>query len=224
VNRILALTTGLILAWPGTAFGQSPRKTSSKPKRHSGGYQINLYLVNSQVVPAAVLAKAESMAARIFANIGISVAWKIGKAREPQSDAEMIIEIQLDSGEPLEFHAGALAYAMPYGITGTRIHVFCDRVISIESPALSGPYLGHVIAHEITHVLEGISRHSPHGVMKAQWDLGDFYQMVFQPMQFDADDVELIRIGIERRAQSSQTSERGEPLGDEVIVYVQLTT
>ena len=204
MNRILKLTTGLILAWPGTAFAQPPQKTSSKPKRHSGGYQINLYLLNSQVVPAAVLAKAESVAARIFANIGISVTWKIGKAREAQSDAEMTIEIQFDSGEPLKFPEGALAYAMPYGTTGTRIHVFCDRVISIESRALSGPYLGHVMAHEITHVLEGISRHSPHGVMKAQWDLSDLYQMVFRPMQFDSDDVELIRMGMELRAQSSQ--------------------
>lgn len=31
-------------------------------------------------------------------------------------------------------------------------------------------YRGHVMAHEIAHILKGVSRHSADGVMKAQWD------------------------------------------------------
>ena len=54
-------------------------------------------------------------------------------------------------------------------------------------------------------LLEGISRHSAHGVMKAQWDLGDFYQMAFRPQQFAPDDVELIHQGLAlRRAGKSR--------------------
>jgi hypothetical protein len=43
-----------------------------------------------------------------------------------------------------------------------RVLVYLDR-----GQAFSNALLAHVMAHEITHVLEGIDRHSSEGVMKA---------------------------------------------------------
>jgi hypothetical protein len=62
--------------------------------------------------------------------------------------------------------------------------------------------LAHVLAHEITHVLERTDRHSADGVMKAHWNLLDFTKMVWRPLPFAVEDVELIHRGIASRMQS----------------------
>jgi predicted metalloendopeptidase len=58
---------------------------------------------------------------------------------------------------------------------------------------LGAEILGHVIAHEIGHVLEGIARHSPEGLMKAHWGLHDYMRMKKQRLCFSTEDVDLMR-------------------------------
>ena len=60
--------------------------------------------------------------------------------------------------------------------------------------------LGHVLVHEITHILQGIQRHSASGVMKAYWDREDCGQMTWKPLRFEPEDVDLIYVGLARRA------------------------
>ena len=100
------------------------------------------------------------------------------------------------SGLPEGFHPGALAYAMPYAQTGTRIHVLVDRLHVLVSKPLGGALLGHVLAHELAHVLEGSAHHSEAGVMKARWDNGDLEQMTRRPLSFSAEDAAAIRSGL----------------------------
>jgi hypothetical protein len=96
-----------------------------------------------------------------------------------------------------------MGYAMPYGKAGTRIHILLDRVRGAGSQKLAGVLLGHVMAHELGHMLEGISRHSDSGVMKAHWDDDDFDQMVVRPLSFSSEDSDLIQIGVARWAARS---------------------
>lgn len=56
--------------------------------------------------------------------------------------------------------------------------------------------LAHVLVHEITHILEGIDRHSESGVMKAQWTVEDYRAMADKPLPFAAIDVDLIQRGL----------------------------
>ena len=51
--------------------------------------------------------------------------------------------------------------------------IFYDRVRKIK-PNKIPAVLAHVMVHEVTHILQGICRHSASGVMKAQWDEEDF--------------------------------------------------
>jgi hypothetical protein len=48
------------------------------------------------------------------------------------------------------------------------------------------------MAHEIAHVLEGVSRHSADDVMKEQWDDHDRHEMTFRTLPFATIDTELI--------------------------------
>jgi hypothetical protein len=82
-------------------------------------------------------------------------------------------------------HSGALAFALPY--RGTAV-------------------LAHVMAHEITHLLEAVSWHSETGVMKARWDADDFIRMAITPLSFEPEDIDLIQRGLRVSAVSARTS------------------
>jgi len=68
--------------------------------------------------------------------------------------------------------------------------------------------LAHVMTHEITHVLQGIERHSATGVMKARWDAKDFLNMTFSPLPFTVDDIDLLHTALRLR----QTSQARQPV------------
>jgi hypothetical protein len=46
----------------------------------------------------------------------------------------------------------------------TEIHVFYDRVSTLPDHSRMPEFLGHVLAHEIVHVLQDVVRHSSEGV------------------------------------------------------------
>jgi hypothetical protein len=90
---------------------------------------------------------------------------------------------------------------MPY--EGTRIVVFYDQVRAEATNMPVAILLGHVLAHEITHLLEGICRHSPTGIMKQQWDWRDYSDMSRLKLSFAADDIALMRLRPEDSPQSA---------------------
>ena len=74
--------------------------------------------------------------------------------------------------------------------------MFYDRIKYKPAPA---ELLAHVMVHEITHILQGISRHSDSGIMKANWSGEEFQRMRFKALPFTEEDVVLIRRGLEAR-------------------------
>jgi len=144
---------------------------------------------------AAIIRPAENQAAAMLAGAGIDVAWRAGAAH-PEGDAE-IIEVRLTEGKAASYHPGALAWATLGVQTGTRVEILYDRVRDSGSPADVPGILAHVLVHEITHVLEGVERHSADGVMKARWTVADFRAMR-RPLPFAEEDVQLLHAWAER--------------------------
>jgi len=95
-------------------------------------------------------------------------------------------------------YPGALAYALPF--EGTHVVLFYDRVLTAASPAVTPYLLGHVLAHEIVHLLQGVEQHSASGLMKARWDNRDYVDMQRSPLKLTKDDLDLIERGLELRA------------------------
>ena len=82
---------------------------------------------------------------------------------------------------------GATAFAFPYAPRSeVRITILYDRVLGpvVGDLNVGATLLGHVLAHEITHVLQAVTRHSQEGVMKAQWTPEDRMQMRKGPLPF----------------------------------------
>jgi hypothetical protein len=163
---------------------------------------IAIGLENAHLVPFTVLAQAKDTAARIYDGIGVKLKWSSG--------AKTVIWMRFDKGAAATVHPGALGYAEPYGKTGTRIHVLIDRLDDTGSRRLAGALLGHVMAHELGHVLEGLSRHADSGVMKARWDDADFDQMLIRPLPFSASDMEWIQAGVARLESSKAVKSTAE--------------
>ena len=159
-------------------------------------YAIQIRLTNTAVAAPAVLYQAKSTASAIFAPLGLKLDWTASPAGKP-------IEIRFEPGAP--DRPESLAYAMPYLTGGTSIHIFIDRIAAIAPAPRTGVLLGHVLAHEITHVLERIVRHSDVGIMKAHWDPRDFRAMDSHPLPFASIDVLLLQAAGATQSSPSTT-------------------
>jgi hypothetical protein len=139
---------------------------------------------------------ATMMASRMFGAIGVKIQWHDDR-RFCGTPNDQTIAISLSHQTPAERLPGALAYALPY--EGVHIEVFYDR-IAIAEPDMRTALLAHVLVHEITHILEGVSRHSDRGIMKAHWDADDRAGMLRIPLSFAPQDVVMIHEGLKTRA------------------------
>jgi len=146
--------------------------------------------------------QATAMAAKMYAAIGVTLDWQTSR-RACKSDG--VIHIELTDGTPEKLMPGALAYAMPF--EGVHIRIFFDR-LERNVPEGTLPFLlAHVMVHEIGHILQGVSRHSLTGVMKARWMPEDYRTMQVSYLPFTDEDVLYIRNGLEARAARPLTAD-----------------
>lgn len=143
------------------------------------------------------------IASEIYSRIDVKIDWRHSNCEA----ADIHVRWSEDDGKG---PPGALGYAVPGD--GVTIVIFLDRVRTLSTdPRVTWTVLGHVLAHEIGHML-GISRHSNSGVMKAQYSAWDHDQMLYQPLRFLPEDVIVIRQGIDARAGRFVT--RGQPMAN----------
>jgi len=153
--------------------------------------RVTVWVQQDAVVHGRVLIMAEDVASKLFAEAGVRIKWCYGR---PTEDA---ISIEFSERTPSNYRPGSMAFALPY--EGVHITVFYDRISRTTLADLTPTVLGYVLAHEITHVLQRIDRHSETGVMKAHWTNSDFDKMVAKRLSFTAEDIELIQRGLAAR-------------------------
>jgi hypothetical protein len=143
----------------------------------------------------SVLIRARAVTGAVFAAAGVRLEWLAPRAC--RNAAGNVIHLEMEGQVPAGVGGDTLGYAMPYGPSGTAIHIFYRRVLQ-EHRDMPVEALGHVMAHEIGHVLEGVARHSPDGLMKAHWDRRDYSAMQSRRLTFAAEDVELMHSSLPR--------------------------
>jgi hypothetical protein len=148
---------------------------------------VNVYVLTDVATPGAsiLLYGAKLKAVAMFREIGVNIRMRDGiPAGVPSDTCGAPIMVLLENANYYPGSAEALAYATPYKESGTRIHVFLDRVLLNRKPTLANALLAHVMVHEITHVLEQVKRHSEEGVMRAHWSHEDYRRMERNPHHF----------------------------------------
>jgi hypothetical protein len=136
---------------------------------------------------------AQRLASKVFARIHVGIDWRELHTCPVGGNA---VQINLCYQTPERQLPGALAYAMPY--EGSHIVVFYDRLRKSNSNQVTAS-LAYVLVHEVTHLLEGITRHSKTGIMKAQWDRDDRFEIALGRLAFAPEDVDLIQHGLDAR-------------------------
>jgi hypothetical protein len=154
-----------------------------------------------------VMYQARDRAGKMFAEVRVRIDWRIGRPSGGQPERGPEIVVSFTEHTPHYYRPGRLAYA---DLCEGHITVFWDRIH--DSPgAPPVVVLAHVLVHEITHILQGIDRHSESGIMKSKWTLADFRAMASEPLPFTLLDVELIQRGIARRLTQGNSRANSAP-------------
>ncbi len=156
----------------------------------SAGQKLDVFVNNSERIPFATLQSAEGLASRIVASADVRIAWH-GLASSGWKGRNRVIIMQLETDTRATDHSSALGYSLLR--EGVHVVIFYNRIQRMDQQSLEPFLLAHAMAHEITHLLQGIARHSATGVMKAQWDSGDFVEMKRHLLRFTPEDIRIIQ-------------------------------
>jgi hypothetical protein len=169
-----------------------PRGASSAPA------DVVVYVTGEREPPSQVKYPAEATVTWMFDKIGVRLTWHDGQLRTRASSTEVAIQVQFGLRAPADFSSGALAHTLPFSDGPILITLLYDRIRGVASfrPNLAEAILVHVLAHEITHVLERSNRHADKGLMKGHWDTHDYDAMEKRPLEFMTVDVDLIKQGL----------------------------
>jgi hypothetical protein len=134
---------------------------------------LMVFIEDRASVPANILEQAREEATRVFRIINVEIIWlELGDGRFENSAvlrSVLIVDVVTrEIADRLKARDGVLGSAA----LGTRLaRVFYKRIEDLSSTRHDiGCLLGHVMAHEIGHLLLPPNSHSPHGIMQAQLD------------------------------------------------------
>lgn len=138
---------------------------------------------------------APQIAGSIFRKAGVVIKWQ-----PPQSSPATVtacLRVELVDQTPPKVLPGALGRSYPYCGCSKTITVFLDRVRAMAGrPDREPALLAYVLVHEMTHVIQGVDRHSESGIMKARWSAEDRAAIFQRKLDFADVDARLLRIGL----------------------------
>ncbi|MGA9626266.1 MAG: hypothetical protein WBQ65_17470 [Bryobacteraceae bacterium] len=151
--------------------------------------------------------RAQRVATAAFAAAGIELRWVKGqRLEEPRKVASgEVLTVVFDLSAPAQASLDAFARTQLGGSADGDVHVFYGRVSRFPDRVLMPEVLGNVLAHELTHALQGVARHSSEGLMKADWEIPDYQKMSRGPLAFAAVDLELLHAHFNKEVSPEPT-------------------
>lgn len=192
----ICLWLGTFLLLPAfPIWGQAVRENS---------HQVFVSVYNDAGVWAAVLERAEQEAGKVFARTGLEVVWVI--CSTPQSGLRNQSSCQRFAWPsylalhivPRSIHAGGEVFGTAFLSAegqGCYRDVFYDQVTALHQDWNVGmaEILGNVAAHEIGHLLLGLTAHSSTGIMRAHWQGEELRRLARGNLLFTAEQGEHMR-------------------------------
>jgi hypothetical protein len=158
-------------------------------------------------VPADVLESAKAETTEIFARLGIELVWR---ATSPARDVRLTIRVIDGTIKGAGKSAMGLAVPNRNG-PGSSLYALLGRVeaFAAHHGRPVAQILGHVIAHEVGHLLLPTAAHATGCIMVARWDRQQLEQLDRGWLTFTHEEVEDIRrsvrnweVGGKSRAES----------------------
>jgi hypothetical protein len=209
-----------VLMWLGLAlaFSGSPanglartRPTSENPDQT---LTITIRVFNYTRLSEKTVAEAGTQASRIFRRAGIKVLWlscyssKKGLERHPACEralgpTDISLRILYRPKAPTSSFRRTVGYCLvpEPGEFGKLASVIYDRIkgMAVDAGVPQAVVLGHAAAHEIGHLLLGADRHSPRGIMRAEWRLEDLRLAARAYLRFTRQERQLLRAAVRKR-------------------------
>ena len=153
---------------------------------------IRVLAINQAKVPDGTVREAELHATRIFSALGISLLWTNAKPAEPYREVAAELRIVIVPDSRIERDRRKLAVAHRGNMAA---YAFYQRIsdLAAHNGADGAALLGHVVSHELGHLLLPDGSHSASGLMRAEWDRAQFEDMTKGLLTFAPDQVRLIR-------------------------------
>ena len=175
----------------------------------SAGRQLVIVIDQAEFRPR-MLAEAEEVAARVFRCAGVDLNWENRLATS--KEAEFYFDYQILAQRPLFVYLflregrnntpARFGYATVNSDGGESASIFSRPILDLthdfNQPATMTQILGHVMAHEIGHLLSIVS-HSPTGIMRDRWDYTDYRRMAWQGLLFSEAESAAMRAALLRR-------------------------
>jgi len=212
-KRLLMLGV-LLTAW----LAAPGRSTAASAPRMGLAITINVH--DYAKVDREALTEAQKEATEIFKKTGILSHWI-----DPDSPGDKSFHashIQLNilpsvMSDRLPLSDNVMGIAPGTGPDRQWAYVFYHRVktLTMRHAAYThentAKILGHVIAHEIGHLLLNVQSHSATGIMRGDWDRLDLRNAGYGFLQFTPQEAEAIREEVGRRSGRTQESGAQHP-------------
>jgi hypothetical protein len=173
---------------------------------------------------------AEHVATKIYQRIGVNLAWISCPMTQPVSEIDpacvapdaltgihLNIVPDLTEGPRVGKYAVGYAIPTPPPQRGTLANVSYARACRQLPDTLGltvGQLLGHVVAHEIGHLLLGTNSHSASGLMSAGWTAWELLLAAHMKLIFSDEQAVRIRDDVWARMQVQATAQLRQPARD----------
>jgi hypothetical protein len=193
---------------------------------------ITIRVHNYAEVSPKTLVKAEKAAAAVFGKAGVKTLWvdtHVNSEKKPVDSGDFepfrVSDLTLHilphpMAEGLGLRAERLGFTPGQGPNRTIAYVFWDRTEQLAQQeqlvqlkhSLAGivePHpdisqiLGHVIAHELGHLL-GLTSHFLIGIMRADWTSADLQSVALSSLGFTREQSEIIRDDVSKRIRQQE--------------------
>ena len=140
------------------------------------------------------IGQGERVATQLFRRIGIGIEWHNAPSACPEEREPVLVRVWTHT--PNDYHRGASGVSRPYD--GVHVEIFYDRMQGAAADSMLTALVGHVLAHEIAHVLGGTDAHSS-GVMQPQFSREDIRRMTVVPLRIPEAYIIVLQDGVRTR-------------------------
>ncbi len=190
---------------------------ASAPASLGQKLEVNVLVFSDVPISGDLLARAEKRAQAIFSYAGLTITWFDCTHPDDRDNDPICFNNLHDLMLKLTSHsskaridAGGVAFLGPGG-TGRYADVFWNRVKEIgENSSVSLDHiLGSVMAHEMGHLLLGMSSHSINGLMCAHWGSAELHHIEREDFYFLPQEAKRMRSRISNAGAA--LASRGDP-------------
>jgi hypothetical protein len=226
IKRTLRWTLNVGLVLTIALTGLSRTASAALPER---SIAITIHVHNYAGVAPTTLADTEQVATEIFHEAGVETRWvdivstrdntQVGSTYYPAlTSADIQLSI-LPSAMSDRLGIPDNVIGLAPGTEAQIVYVFDSKVETVfwmllraqhngrlDRPVSRAQILGHVIAHELGHLLLNLNGHSAHGIMRGEMDFTDRHNsLLFTPQQ-----AEVLRADVRRRSGQREMLAHGD--------------